>query len=143
MERRRRPGGVEHACTVSRKSITMGISTPPKIIATRSLPYIVLNDYLKRVQAVVWNRRFLLMEDFQSNTTPRARILGLGPRYTNEGDIICILFGCSVPTILRRSEWPNETYQFIGECFIDERMDGEAIAVAKSEGYNSVSFLLQ
>lgn len=50
-------------------------------------------DFLKRVQAVIWNRRMMRT----SNTW-----LGLAPKAAREGDLICILYGCSVPVILRK-----------------------------------------
>lgn len=50
-------------------------------------------DFLKRVQAVIWNRRMMRT----SNSW-----LGLAPKAAREGDLICILYGCSVPVILRK-----------------------------------------
>ncbi|KAH8600709.1 hypothetical protein B0O99DRAFT_609287 [Bisporella sp. PMI_857] len=42
-----------------------------------------------------------------------------------KGDIICILLGCQYPVILR----PNkEGYSVVGECYIDDAMQGEAMA---------------
>jgi hypothetical protein len=48
--------------------------------------------YLKRVQNVVWNRKV-----FKSDND----LFGLASRHVEAGDFICILFGCSVPVILR------------------------------------------
>jgi hypothetical protein len=53
-----------------------------------------VSDFLRRVQAVIWNRRLL--------RTRTHRFLGLGPKRTKKGDLVCVLFGCSVPVILRR-----------------------------------------
>jgi hypothetical protein len=43
---------------------------------------------------------------------------------------ICILYGCSVPVVLRpirNSESCNEFYyELIGECYVHGMMDGEA-----------------
>lgn len=51
--------------------------------------------------------------------------LAMAPRRSRKGDIICILYGCSVPVVLRaRSE--HGDYQFIGECYVDGFMSGEA-----------------
>ncbi len=50
---------------------------------------------------------------------------------TDIGDIVCILFGCSVPCILRGPEKTTEGeeyYKFVGEAFIYGEMDGEAVA---------------
>jgi len=52
---------------------------------------------------------------------------GLAPHQTRNGDIICILAGCTVPVVLRRRPDSN-TYEFIGEAFVYGKMDGEATA---------------
>jgi hypothetical protein len=74
--------------------------------------------FLRRVQGVTWNRRMIATE---------YGYLGLAPPDTKEDDMVCILFGCSVPVILRENE--DETLQFIGECYINGAegvMDGQA-----------------
>jgi hypothetical protein len=38
--------------------------------------------------------------------------VGLVPRWAKPGDLICILFGCKVPVVLREQE---DYYQYIGE----------------------------
>jgi hypothetical protein len=50
-------------------------------------------EFLYRVQAVVFNRKFF--EDEHGN-------IGLAPSDAQQGDMICILNGCSVPVLLRR-----------------------------------------
>ncbi|GKZ38225.1 hypothetical protein AbraIFM66950_010254 [Aspergillus brasiliensis] len=54
--------------------------------------------------------------------------IGLVPSRTQEGDLICVLFGCSVPVILRKQD---DHYIFIGECYVHGIMDGEAIEQMK------------
>jgi len=43
---------------------------------------------------------------------------------TRRGDIVCILFGCKMPVILRPK---GRHFIFIGECYIHGLMFGEAI----------------
>jgi hypothetical protein len=52
-------------------------------------------EFLQRVQAVVFNRKFF--EDEYGN-------IGLAPSHAQQGDKICILHGCSVPVLLRKIE---------------------------------------
>ena len=52
---------------------------------------------------------------------------GLAPHRAKDGDIICILAGCTVPVVLRRRRHSN-TYEFIGEAFVYGKMDGGATA---------------
>jgi hypothetical protein len=86
-------------------------------------------DYLERVRAVTWDRSFI--EGNQNLTGGPGKILvGLGPSKTKEGDLIAVLYGCSVPVILRPVHDPSndaQDYEFIGEAYIHGKMDGEAI----------------
>jgi hypothetical protein len=59
----------------------------------------ILVEFLERVRSVIWNRKFL--------TTKREDLLGLAPSHAQEGDLICILFGCSVPVVLRERKQPQ------------------------------------
>ncbi|KAH8707134.1 heterokaryon incompatibility protein-domain-containing protein, partial [Phaeosphaeriaceae sp. PMI808] len=53
----------------------------------------VVAQFCRRVQAVIWNR--CLVKTSSSK-------LGLVPKGTQPGDVICILYGCSVPVVLRQ-----------------------------------------
>lgn len=60
--------------------------------------------------------------------------MGLAPMAAQIEDIICILYGCSVPVVLR----PHKGgFQFVGECYIHGMMDGEAV---EQPGYNKEEF---
>lgn len=52
-----------------------------------------VSDVLERVQSVIWNRRLMRTKD---------KRLGLVPEHAEKGDLIVILYGCSVPVVLRR-----------------------------------------
>jgi hypothetical protein len=68
------------------------INLPDKI---ESRPPSNLTDYLSRVSACVWGRRFLV------STRDRPGYYGLVPSGAQPGDMICLLEGCSVPVIVR------------------------------------------
>ncbi|KAK8080283.1 hypothetical protein PG997_008101 [Apiospora hydei] len=53
----------------------------------------IITEFCRRVQEVIWNRRLI--------KTKRG-ILGLAPEKVESGDFVCIIYGCSVPVILRR-----------------------------------------
>jgi hypothetical protein len=83
----------------------------------------IVADFLRRVQSVIWNRRFLLSKAEVNGD----RLFGLAPGGTRRGDIICILYGCSVPVVLREHKTQDDHYfEVIGESFIYGMMDGEA-----------------
>ena len=50
--------------------------------------------------------------------------LGLGPEAMTEGDGVCILFGGSVPFVLRLED---KRGKLVGECYVDKLMSGEAV----------------
>lgn len=54
----------------------------------------VVSQFCRRVQAVIWNRALV--------KTKKGR-LGLVDKDVKEGDLVCILYGLSVPVILRKS----------------------------------------
>jgi len=52
--------------------------------------------------------------------------VGMAPPGAEKGDIACVLLGCSVPVVLRKSnDGSGEAYKFIGECYIHGIMSGE------------------
>jgi hypothetical protein len=48
--------------------------------------------------------------------------LGIGPACTIIGDRVCVLKGVEVPYVLRPAD---ESFWFMGECYIDDIMRGE------------------
>lgn len=95
-----------------------------------------VQDYLERVRVVTWNRAFLEASPPKDGTTVPDRsvhpLVGLGPPKTEQGDVIAILYGCSVPVVLRPSQVLEEAseprlYEFIGEAYIYGKMNGEAV----------------
>lgn len=52
--------------------------------------------------------------------------VGMAPPKAVEGYLICFLFGCSVPILLRKHETQN-TCTIIGECYLDGCMEGETL----------------
>lgn len=85
-------------------------------------------SFLDRVQRVTWNRRFFQSRsdgDVKKGRSPR---FGLVPPKAELGDIICIIFGCSVPVLLREFHTYGDSYfEFVGECYVHGYMDGEAV----------------
>jgi hypothetical protein len=105
-------------------------------------------DYLKRVQAVCWNRTFIECsrpEDGDGRSGD-SKLFGIAPLDVEPDDLVCILHGCSVPCILRKagsdtqkSSDTRDFHQLVGEAFILGQMDGEAIMGLSDENLNSSS----
>ncbi|KAH7073530.1 heterokaryon incompatibility protein-domain-containing protein [Paraphoma chrysanthemicola] len=122
---------------LSRSTTQYGDLNTSKLIANRSLPETVL-QFLRRVQANVWNRRFFVGRNSHGGSD---RMYGLGSRYMQLGDWCCILLGCSVPVILREQDGPF--IQFIGECYVDGMMDGQAMDFMKDRNIAMMDFPLR
>ncbi len=85
-----------------------------------------VREFLRRVQEVAWGRA--LIKTIHG-------YLGLAHEMVQKGDSICILYGCSVPVVLRRISGTdpdqNPGYRFIGECYVHDMMEGEAFGLAR------------
>ncbi|KUI71314.1 Heterokaryon incompatibility protein 6, OR allele [Cytospora mali] len=81
-----------------------------------------IREFLERARDITWNRRVFLStaNEFQE------KVLGLAPRGTCIGDTIAVLFGLSVPVILRPSSVGGGGYmEIVGAAYIDGKMEGE------------------
>ena len=114
------------ACKAARNQSVKGshISTSSLVHYGKST---IVAKFARRVQEVIWMRRLI--------TTERD-LLGLAPAETKKRDLICILYGCSVPVVLRAhsdDRTGKQYFQFIGECYVHGLMDGEAFDIQKDE----------
>ncbi|PSN60391.1 HET-domain-containing protein [Corynespora cassiicola Philippines] len=55
-------------------------------------------------------------------------------------DIICILYGCSMPVLLRRI---NNGYQLVGECYVHGLMEGGALDLLQGNNVSDAEFTLR
>lgn len=85
-------------------------------------------DFVERIQSIIWNRKFMVSENHGW--------IGLVPMATQVDDIICILYGCSVPVVLRPYDRTAGygLFQLVGECYVHGMMDGEAMETAYEYG---------
>ncbi|KAL9619026.1 MAG: hypothetical protein Q9160_006347 [Pyrenula sp. 1 TL-2023] len=62
-----------------------------------------------------------------------------------KNDLIVILYGCSVPVLLRGplSDGESQYYRMIGECFVHGMMDGEALRIRDAENVKAQKFELR
>jgi hypothetical protein len=56
--------------------------------------------------------------------------MALGPPNTEPGDVVCILHGSKLPIVLRCQ---GDKWRFIGQCYVDGIMFGEAVTWAEDE----------
>jgi len=87
--------------------------------------------YLKRVESVIWKRKMFEGLPIKQPAGSSLPLFGLVPEDTQTGDELCILFGCTVPVVLRKVvglQLSQPLYELIGEAYIHGKMDGEALA---------------
>ena len=97
----------------------------------------LVQKFLRRIQSVVWGRRLI--------STRKNKLLGLAPAETKNSDVIAILYGCSVPVVLRQVPDPSGDeilYKLIGECYIDGMMDGQALVKKDQMNIDSQTFVI-
>jgi hypothetical protein len=98
------------------------------LIAARDMPPTMVK-FLERVRSVVWNRKFLVSKFPTEGLRHAEELFGIAPKGAQEGDLICILFGCSVPVILRERRTESRAFfEFVGDSYIHGMMEGEAFA---------------
>lgn len=100
----------------------------------------VVTEYLRRVQSVVWMRVLI-----RTTIAGSENNLGLAPQSVKEGDLICIVYGCSVPVVLRKliDDENDKSYELIGECYIHGMMDGEAFRILQEMKIKKEEFELR
>jgi hypothetical protein len=73
-------------------------------------------DYSDRMAQVTRNRvLFCTSKDY----------IGLAPHFGQAGDKICVLLGCNTPVVIREKD--DVTYELIGDAYVYEFMQGEAL----------------
>jgi hypothetical protein len=85
-----------------------------------------VEEFLDVTRDVVWNRRTFRGKGTDIN---ESLISGLIPQSAKVGDLVCVLFGCSVPVVLRKrpSKGTNNCYELVGEAYVHGFMDGKGI----------------
>jgi hypothetical protein len=101
----------------------------------RSKCSLIMKEFVERVICVTFKRKLVVFKRLLPSDS-----IGLGPQDVAVGDRVCILYGCSVPVLLRRCEGdPNVSnaklrHTFVGECYVHGMMDGEALV--QNSGFN-------
>jgi len=100
-----------------------------KLLGTKMLPTTVA-DYVSRAQKVLWSRKFFRVLGRFRHIKEKAFLYGTGPRAIEKDDIVCLLFGCSVPVIMRRRDPAalQSRVTLVGECYVHGIMEGEWFA---------------
>lgn len=86
--------------------------------------------FMEQASAVCGFRRF-----FKTS----GRFYGLAPCAAKEGDLICILFGSTVPFVLRLDDASGK-WGLVGECYVHGFMYGEGIEMWKERLFQDQTF---
>lgn len=94
-----------------------GANTKGLMLRSCATGNIQARKFLQRVQAVTWERSFAVSRD---------NVYLIVPAKTKTNDKICLLYGCSVPVILRPlGRRCNNIFTLVGECFMHGCMNRE------------------
>jgi hypothetical protein len=66
--------------------------------------------------------------------------MGLGPPNVQSGDMVCVLFGCPRPLLLREFE---NFHLLVGDAYVYGMMDGEMIAELEAGKLAEEKFLIK
>lgn len=101
------PSYYRRACKQSFSQRTLGGSLNTTNLINNNERSKTITDFLKRVQSVVWMKRLMRSEGHKGE-----HLMGLVPNEAERGDLICIVRGCSVPVVLRKTaDAPLEHYR--------------------------------
>lgn len=95
---RRPPMRFRSICTWLLDHRTRGNGLETHVVHRTSYPALA-EEFLELVRKVVWARRLITIRYGSSGQI----LYGLAPRDVRVGDVVCVLFGCSVPVVLRKS----------------------------------------
>ncbi|OTB01273.1 hypothetical protein M426DRAFT_25724 [Hypoxylon sp. CI-4A] len=119
------PSWYPRACMDCLSHLSPGGDLEPDSVISFPKASGIAKDFLQRVKDVTWERRFaqVNLEGQDKNT------YGLLPPETRKRDIVCVLFGASVPVVLREQNKDGKRqFIMVGECFIYGMMEGEAVS---------------
>jgi hypothetical protein len=148
------PGWFRRACALAIASLYYGDLDIPKLLADTSQPSTMI-EYLERVKEAIHNRRLfqiipciqmLSNSHFYDAAGMEIFGMGMGPGEMQSGNMVCILFGCSVPVVLRKMDgraWSEpQNVKLTGEAYVHDNMEGEALTglARKEVERSSVTF---
>ena len=93
------------------------------------------------IRAVARFRRGLFIGSFNRRVliTNNGHI-GVGPKLTRAGDVVVILHGGNTPYVLRPF---GKAYRLVGECYVADVMQGEAVRKHRDDGKRDMEFRIQ
>jgi len=92
----------------------------------RELLSATFDAFLESMPDVTWNRRFFLCE--RKGVRNGNQLFGIVGEKIKLGDVVCILYSCSVPIVLREVRTIDDhCFEFVGECYVHDMIDDEAI----------------
>ena len=83
----------------------------------------------QRLKAQNFGKSFGFASPGRSFFSTRCGKVGLGPKQTKTGDLVCIFYNGHTPYIVRPKpeHRASKTYEFIGDTYVDGLMDGQAL----------------
>ena len=59
----------------------------------------------------------------------RKGYMGMVPQGSRPGDLLVVILGAKTPYVLRRCGRVKDSFELVGECYVDGMMDGEMMGM--------------
>jgi hypothetical protein len=69
--------------------------------------------------------------------------VGRVPQTIEVDDVGAILYGCSTPVILDPLKYKHDEYEFVGDCYVQGIMKGEAVEAHHEQNGEDMTFFLR
>ncbi|KAH7072486.1 heterokaryon incompatibility protein-domain-containing protein [Paraphoma chrysanthemicola] len=125
----RAPAWYRRACALALTKLNPDGDMDIAAICARKGQASTMLDYLQRVRTVVEDRK--VFQCTAGLSAGGVLQVGLGPFDLEVGDLVCILYGCSVPVLLRQKAFgsaDNRAVRLKGMCYVHDNMEGEIFA---------------
>ncbi|KAL6710823.1 hypothetical protein ACN47E_007880 [Coniothyrium glycines] len=104
--------------------------SPPPLRRPPSYPIQQLNDFDDKVDTFLSRFHDTVRKKARRLMVTNGGVVGMAPCRAREGDVVAILFSCSIPLVLRR-RGEREAWQVIGEGYAHHYMNGEVAGLLK------------
>ncbi|KAH7064107.1 heterokaryon incompatibility protein-domain-containing protein [Paraphoma chrysanthemicola] len=133
----RAPAWYRRACALALTKLNPDGDMDIAAISARKGQASTMMDYLQRVRTVVEDRKVF---QYTAGLSAAGELqVGLGPFDLEVGDLVCILYGCSVPVLLRQKAFgfeDNRAVRLKGMCYVHDNMEGEIFASMTQDEIN-------
>jgi hypothetical protein len=141
-DRKPAPAWYRRACALALTQLNEDGDLDLSELASHEIQPSTLIEYVERVRNVIKGRVFFSCEPSMATAEELVGLVSRKlrrPGQIREGDYVCVLFGCSVPVILRPDRGSDGTVRLFGEAYVHGHMEGEPFGGKTEEEITEIS----